>query len=263
MVLAAGGDAAGGPAEVRLADVEAAAHAAVELGLDEEAEDVGARAQHEAEPDGHHRRAEAPVVGLAVQAGARAVERHLLPHHGHRHRPPALPRLVELRHLHIRRSKRQCCAVHIDSTSIQNQELKKINSNLKAKAMMALGRCTPGGHHPVHHRILTGSSNGSLRKSGTSSQLTYSINPSLVAQVSPKSVKAVMSETKPRKAVKARPFWRSKAQHQGLHTATSPGPLPREQQGRGCVPVWQCGAEELLLHGPCMLRRWAAAKTIG
>ena len=44
MVLAAGGDAAGGPAEVRLPDVEAAVHAAVELGLDEEAEDVGARA---------------------------------------------------------------------------------------------------------------------------------------------------------------------------------------------------------------------------
>lgn len=143
MVLAAGGDAAGGPAEVCLADVEAAAHAAVELGLDEEAEDVGARAQHEAEPDGHHRGAEAPVVGLAVQAGARAVERHLLPHHGHRHRPPALPRLVELRHLHIRRSKRQCYAVHTDSKH-PKPGTKKINSNLKAKAMMALGRCTPG-----------------------------------------------------------------------------------------------------------------------
>jgi len=99
VVLASGGDAACGPAEVRLVDVEAAVHAAVELGLDEEAEDVGARAQHEVELDGHHRGAEAAVVGLAVQARARAVERHLLPHHGHRHHPPALPRLVELRHL--------------------------------------------------------------------------------------------------------------------------------------------------------------------
>ena len=59
-----------------------------------------ARALYEGKHDGHHRGAEAAIVGLAVQAGARAVERDLLPHHGHRHHPPALPRLVELRHMH-------------------------------------------------------------------------------------------------------------------------------------------------------------------
>lgn len=89
-----------GLAEACLADVEAAEDAAVELGADEEAEDVGARPQHEGHPDGHHRGAEAAVVGLAVQLRAGAVERHLLPHHGHRHHAPAPPRLIELRHLH-------------------------------------------------------------------------------------------------------------------------------------------------------------------
>jgi hypothetical protein len=100
VVVAVGGDAAHGLAETRLVDGEAAVDATVELGPEEEAEDVGARAQHEGEPDGHHSRAEAAVVGLAVQARARAVERDLRPHHGHRHHAAALPRLVKLPHLH-------------------------------------------------------------------------------------------------------------------------------------------------------------------
>jgi hypothetical protein len=101
VVVAVSGDAAHGLATAsRLVDGEAAVDATVELGPDEEAEDVGARTQHESEPDGHHSRAEAAVVGLAVQARARAVERDLLPHHGHRHHAPAFPRLVKLLHLH-------------------------------------------------------------------------------------------------------------------------------------------------------------------
>lgn len=64
VVLAVGGDAGHGLAEVGLADVEAADAPAIELGAEEEAEDVRARPEHEGQPDGHHRGAEAAVVGL-------------------------------------------------------------------------------------------------------------------------------------------------------------------------------------------------------
>lgn len=98
MVVAGVGEAEG-LVEPVLAQGQRAPDVSVELGPDQVAEDVSPGPDREGQLERHHRRS-AAVLGPAPESRAPTVERHLAPAHGHRHRAPALPGLVELLHLH-------------------------------------------------------------------------------------------------------------------------------------------------------------------